>query len=392
MASVRKRPWAYNGTIKEKWVVEYTDAAGKRRRHTPKSGLKKDAEKVRQRVEAEIEAGVHTPQRETMTLREAADAYLRDCDRRCKVGDISGASFARYKADVAMIVSRIGAKRLPDITSLTVQDTIDDLTRTYSRRTVKGFALVLRQVLAFAVRRKWLKRNLMVDEPPRLPRVVQNRVRVPSIEDLRAILQSVAKHRPKEGLLTHRTRLAIICLGLFCALRKGEMLRLQWSDVDFAKGIIRVRHSLSLYDGLKGPKTKAGVRDVPMPAPIRYALLELVAYWQTRRAVEEGCDEDITINARKLRLWYRMTREGRAERQRPLVADLSGPMPAGYVLCTTKRKPIALGCVTKFYLHPILRAAGVWRDGEKPYQSTRFDTRQSVSSSARICRRCSSKP
>ena len=40
MASVRKLSWSHKGTTRETWVVEYTDEGGKRRRRTPKSGLK----------------------------------------------------------------------------------------------------------------------------------------------------------------------------------------------------------------------------------------------------------------------------------------------------------------------------------------------------------------
>lgn len=57
---------------------------------------------------------------------------------------------------------------------------------------------------------------------------------------------------------------------LHTGLRRGELLGLMWSDVDYTERVIRVRrHVVAALDGsavlLPGAKTKAGVRDIPMP-------------------------------------------------------------------------------------------------------------------------------
>lgn len=60
MASIRKLfPKGHPKHDESPWVVEYTDPSGKRRRATPKSGLQKDAKKLRLKIELEIEQGVH---------------------------------------------------------------------------------------------------------------------------------------------------------------------------------------------------------------------------------------------------------------------------------------------------------------------------------------------
>lgn len=61
-------------------------------------------------------------------------------------------------------------------------------------------------------------------------------------------------------------------LALFAGLRRGEIVGLQWENVDFAAGVIRVRHSYSSVDGLRAPKTQAGIRTIPMAPPVRAAL------------------------------------------------------------------------------------------------------------------------
>jgi integrase len=72
--------------------------------------------------------------------------------------------------------------------------------------------------------------------------------------------------------------LFVVLLGT--GLRIGEALGLRWCDIDFKQGFIRVDHSLS-YKGredgtyryrIDTPKTRAGVRMVPMFDDVRKAL------------------------------------------------------------------------------------------------------------------------
>ncbi len=61
---------------------------------------------------------------------------------------------------------------------------------------------------------------------------------------------------------------ALYVLALTCGLRHGELLGLQWDNVDLEKRSLHVCWSLPEVRGkvlpLKAPKTKAGVRDVPL--------------------------------------------------------------------------------------------------------------------------------
>lgn len=60
---------------------------------------------------------------------------------------------------------------------------------------------------------------------------------------------------------------AAVALALNTGMRRGEVLGLTWQDVDYAAGVIHVRHSLA-SDGmaLKEPKTQSGKRTVPVDA------------------------------------------------------------------------------------------------------------------------------
>jgi integrase len=64
-------------------------------------------------------------------------------------------------------------------------------------------------------------------------------------------------------------------LALYTGMRRGEMLALRWSDVDFQRGQLAVRRTLSRgEEGLviSEPKTKAGRRSIALPEPVIVAL------------------------------------------------------------------------------------------------------------------------
>lgn len=74
----------------------------------------------------------------------------------------------------------------------------------------------------------------------------------------------------------------IFTVMLFSGLRVGECTGLRWEDIDFEKNVIKVNHTLTKYhDTDKGkfvnrihdPKTKAGLREVPMLECVREAFL-----------------------------------------------------------------------------------------------------------------------
>jgi integrase len=61
---------------------------------------------------------------------------------------------------------------------------------------------------------------------------------------------------------------AAVWLMARCGLRIGEVLALRRHDLDFDGGLVTVAVSMSRRDGVKAPKTDAGVRTIPMPADL----------------------------------------------------------------------------------------------------------------------------
>ena len=64
-------------------------------------------------------------------------------------------------------------------------------------------------------------------------------------------------------------------IALYTGMRKGEILALQWKDINFTENIIHVTKSVC-YEGdkplIKEPKTETGVRVVPLLEPLKKVL------------------------------------------------------------------------------------------------------------------------
>lgn len=76
--------------------------------------------------------------------------------------------------------------------------------------------------------------------------------------------QRVLRPEEKERICTHAATIHTfpaqdVILFLTCGLRRGELLELQWQDVDLEKGIIKIRHTLSRLKNLMLPNRRTSI-------------------------------------------------------------------------------------------------------------------------------------
>jgi integrase len=103
------------------------------------------------------------------------------------------------------------------------------------------------------------------------------------------------------------TEKAFWAVALFCGLRRGELRGLQWTNVDFDNGVIRVERS---WDPVKGPvdvKTGAGRRAVPMAFVVRRELMT-----HKQRTQREG--PDLVFGRTKTEAFFASTIRARANK------------------------------------------------------------------------------
>ena len=173
----------------------------------------------------------------------------------------------------AYVVPALGGWKLSQLQRRDVQDFVDGLrSQGLSPSTIANILDPLRVIFRRAIRRDEVA--LDPTENLDLPAIRGRRDRIEPPEVAHELLAALPD-----------TEKAFWAVALFCGLRRGELRGLQWTNVDFDNGVIRVERS---WDPVKGPvdvKTGAGRRAVPMAFVVRR---ELMAHKQ--RTQRDGPD------------------------------------------------------------------------------------------------------
>ncbi len=137
-----------------------------------------------------------------------------------------------------------------------------------SPQSIVGIRTVLRSALGQALKWGMLARNVAtLIDPPRIPRP---QIHFLDTDGARKLLQAASGKRFE----------AIIVIALTLGLRRGEILGLRWSDVDFEQRSLRINQALQRVGGklqVTEVKTERSRRGVVMPESVIRAL-------KTRRA------------------------------------------------------------------------------------------------------------
>lgn len=191
-------------------------------------------------------------------LSDAATEWLRYCEheRACKPSTLTE---YRHAADV--IVRGLGDPPLEDVTPEMIERWKAGLTA--SNRTVAKYLVNLHGIFRRAMKVWGLPRNPAAEvERPRYR--VSDDLDAFSPEEIHALVRAAASEQ--DG--------AIFMTAAFTGLRQGELLALQWRDVDFAGEVIRVRRAYNVHGGLGTPKS-GRVRSVPMVPDVARVLAGL---------------------------------------------------------------------------------------------------------------------
>lgn len=178
------------------------------------------------------------------------------------------------------ILPALGERELTDIKSTQVQNFIAQKAERYSSGTVNGIVTVLIASLKAAQR---------ADIPCNLPQLQR-----PQIEEKKVECFSVKEQKliEAEALKDMRDWGVIICL--YTGLRIGELLALEWRDVNLKTGIIMVEKSCHFGKDMRGkyarivekPKTHSSCRIIPLTKQLITLLSKLKKAAQTPYVIE----------------------------------------------------------------------------------------------------------
>src|SRR5215469_200850 len=251
-----------------RWIAQITLENGRQKQYYAKS--EKDANVRLRKALDELEHGSLTTEKD-QTLKEYLEHWLENVKRpSLKIG-----SYLRYR-------DLLDQHILPALGHLPLRKLkLEHLEAFYARlqaegrtdgqgglsaKTVRLVHGILYQSLEAAARRRRIAYNVCRDVT--LPRVERPEMQTLTTEQAQRLL-AVAKGHRLEALLT---------LALATGMRRGELLALQWKDLDWKSGSLQVRRSVNRYAGqgfkVSEPKTKKSRRKIALPVFVMEVLKE----------------------------------------------------------------------------------------------------------------------
>jgi integrase len=185
------------------------------------------------------------------TVADAAAEWPRhvEHDRACKPSRLTD-----YRHTAERIVRALGTERLEDVRPEQLKRW--KATLTASNRTVAKYLVILHGIFRRAMKVWGLPRNPAASvERPRFR--VSDDLDAFTPEEVWALVRAADSEQDACMFLT----------AAFTGLRMGELLALQWRDVDYTGDVIRVRRSYNVHGGVGSPKS-GKVRAVPMVSDV----------------------------------------------------------------------------------------------------------------------------
>jgi integrase len=175
-----------------------------------------------------------------------------------------------------ILLPRFGNRKIAEITADDVAGLIRELERqALSGKTIENYLLPLQGTMKFAVRR-----NLIASDPCTLLTNDERPLRKPrrekhiwSDEEIAGLVHAADElARQPEARYDYSP---LIRIALYTGLRQGELLGLQWQDVDLDDGVLYVRRQWTRSNEYGPTKTAAGVRRIPLPKELVQFFIEL---------------------------------------------------------------------------------------------------------------------
>ena len=176
-------------------------------------------------------------------------------------------TYERYKLIIEQhIKDKIGGMELNGLSPLVLQSFITGLLQSGNRMTGKGLSANSVNAVIFVIQSSLKTAHLLgltkeyTADKLKRPKLKEKPVECFTLAEQKQIEQAVLNGK--------KDKLCGILLCLYSGLRIGELIALQWSDIDLAKGILTV--SKSCHDSKTGliidePKTATSRRVIPLP-------------------------------------------------------------------------------------------------------------------------------
>jgi integrase len=263
----RKRRGRGEGSISQRtdglWEAKVSlgyDGEGKRRRKTIYGKTKGEVQEKLRKIQTDAQLGLMSDPT-NLTIAKYLNSWL---ENTAKV-KTSPTTYQRYEQLVRLHINpHIGGLRLEKVAPIHVNNLMGDLDRGgESLWTRKMAGALLHNALRQAVRLKLILHNPCSDVPRAKP--LERELQILNEEQIKVFLNGAREKR----------LYSLFVLAIGSGMRQGEILGLEWSDIDFERGTVTVRRSLAQVKGkfiLKEPKSKRSRRVIKLPAFVLDAL------------------------------------------------------------------------------------------------------------------------
>ena len=209
----------------------------------------------------------------------------------------------RYEQIVhSHLIPRLGSYELEELTPQLLQHQIVDMGKCGNKRTGKGLApstlnlivAVIQDSLATAYSIEITK--IYTADKIKRPRIEEKKVECFTVAEQKTLEEAVKNDR--------RTKTFGILLCLYTGLRIGELLALEWTDVDFEKREISIsktchdsKDELGRYARfVNPPKTSTSMRVIPIPKQLMPMMREIKKRNRSHYVVGDG-DKIISVRS-----------------------------------------------------------------------------------------------
>ncbi len=232
------------------------DENGKRKYKTVYGKTQKEADKKADEIRIKIGKGINI-ELEKDCFKEWRERWLKYKETEVSVSHYNGLK------SICKHLSSLDNKKIIDITPWDIKELLTDIAKTNpntgkpaSKKLLTDIKSVVSQIFAEAIDNRVVEYN--PTQNIKLPKGGTKSKRIPILDEQIKWIEDTEHHAQVAAMIM-----------LYAGLRRGEIVALTWSDIDFKKGIISVNKSVE-YQGnnpiLKdGAKTEAGIRDVTMP-------------------------------------------------------------------------------------------------------------------------------
>ncbi len=263
----------YYWEARKRWVAEITTSFGQRKKFyckTKQEALKKKNDALRELEQGALAIG---PQQK---LKDYLDDWIENVHK----DKVRISTYVKYQKLIKYIAADLGDVWLQKLTPEQVRRFYTKKQKEgLSTKTVNSIHGVLHLALGNAVRWNYVSRNVCDLVTP--PHVVSREVVPLSLEQAQTFLVGVREHR-LEMLLT---------MAVVTGMRRGELLALRWSNIDFGRRTLIVLHTVDYipkYGYVETePKTKAGKRLISLPSFL-VDMLKQYRVKQQKQRLEQG--------------------------------------------------------------------------------------------------------